>query len=165
MPFSWLHCGRVTIAEGCFCNRGFTEKEFKNIVIELRKQEKTGVKQTLVDKNNTNRYAMGEPIRDKDGNKIKIELTQYDELGENLFNLNLPEKINSSEANFESFSLSINKALGGCEIIPVSEKSISWHKLIMSPNIEQDDADSLMSIIDIRHCQRKPLNLIKDCYI
>ncbi|HEX8575731.1 MAG TPA: hypothetical protein VF677_05510 [Flavobacterium sp.] len=36
MPFSWLHCGRVTIAEGCFCNRGFTEKEFKNIVIELR---------------------------------------------------------------------------------------------------------------------------------
>jgi predicted chitinase len=116
MPFSWLHCGRVTIAEGCFCNRGFTVKEFKNIVIELRKQEKTGVKRISRDKNNTSRYAMGEPIRDKDGKIIEIEQTQYDELGENLFNLNLPEKINDNEANFESFTLAINKALEDYEI-------------------------------------------------
>ncbi|MBB6370062.1 hypothetical protein [Chryseobacterium shigense] len=110
-----VYCGAVKLT-GCYCKRDFTVEELKKIIIELRKLEKTGATQTLRDKNNTSRYEMGEPVLDKDSKIIKIEQTQYDELGENLFNLNLPEKINSDEANFKSFTAAINKAMTDYEI-------------------------------------------------
>jgi len=110
-----VFCGAVEFT-GCYCKRDFTVKELKKIVIELRKQEKTGATQTLRDKNNTSRYEMGEPVLNEDGKIIKIEQTQYDEIGENLFNLDLPEKININEANFESFTAAINTAMTDYEI-------------------------------------------------
>lgn len=97
----------------CYCNRDFTDEEFKNIIIELRKKEivyENGkpVKNTIKDGN-------GNPIL-KDGKKQFKERSQYEELGEKLFYLNNTEKINTNEANFLSFTKAINNTFKKYEI-------------------------------------------------
>jgi predicted chitinase len=59
---------------------------------------------------------MGEPILDKKGNQILVEMTQYDELGETLFSLKMNEKMDTSDANFEMLTKELNKALKNYKI-------------------------------------------------
>lgn len=56
MPDKWEHCTRVTIgavslfSPSCFCNRDFTVNEIIYMIIQLRKEEKTGGKEILREK-------------------------------------------------------------------------------------------------------------------
>lgn len=94
----------------CYCDRDFTVEELKNIIISLRSSEKTGQKQKLRDKKNTKNFAMGEPVIGKDGKEIFVEMTQYDELGEQIFHLKMNEKIADYDANFDLLTKELNKA-------------------------------------------------------
>ena len=86
----------------CFCNKNLTTKEFKNIVIELRKKE-------VLDPNNKMvRDEKGNPIL-KNGKKQFVDYTSYDAMGEKIFSLDYPEKIRKEDANFEKFTEAINK--------------------------------------------------------
>ncbi len=96
--------------ETCFCNRNFTEKELKNIIIKLRKADSTGVIQTVRDKTNTKNFAMGEPVLNDDGTVKTITLSQYEELGEDIFKLEMDEVIVEKEANYGTLTYELNKA-------------------------------------------------------
>ena len=99
----------VSILPSCYCNRDFTITEFKEIVLQLRKKEIYLPKSRLV------KDSTGKPVL-KEGKRQFVDITQFDQLGEKLFSLDYPEKINSSEANFTSFCNAINKALKKYEI-------------------------------------------------
>ncbi len=94
----------------CFCNRDFKVDELKNIIIELRKADSTGVPQTVRDKNNTKNFTLGQPILNKDGTEKTIILSQYEELGENIFKLEMDEIIIEKDSNYNSFNKELNKA-------------------------------------------------------
>ena len=94
----------------CYCNRDFKVEELKNIIIELRKADSTGVPQTVRDKTNTKNYTMGQPILNPDGTEKTIILSQYEELGENIFKLEMDEIILEKESNYNSFNKELNKA-------------------------------------------------------
>ena len=70
-----------------------TGSDLKRIVVFLRKMEKTGKTQTVVDKNNTKNYKLGEPILDTQGNRIEKELSQFFELQDRIFTLKTTERI------------------------------------------------------------------------
>jgi len=90
----------------CFCNRDFTVDELKNIVIQLRKEEIMTINGKAVP--NTIKDEKGTPIL-KNGEKQFKDRTQYDEMGENIFYFKQTEKINDSEANFETFTKELNE--------------------------------------------------------
>lgn len=93
----------------CFCNRPFTDSEFKKIVIDLRKQE-------VIEKNGRKiRDINGRPIL-KNGKEQFRDLTQYDVLDDKLFYLNKPEKLREEDANFKKFTQAINKTFKDYEI-------------------------------------------------
>jgi len=96
--------------ETCFCNRDFKVTELKNIIIQLRKADSTGVIQTVRDKTNTKNFAMGEPVLNEDGTVKTITLSQYEELGEDIFKLEMDEVIVEKEANYGTFNNELNKA-------------------------------------------------------
>lgn len=93
----------------CFCNRPFSDSEFKNIIIELRKQE------VYIENGKLVRDSTGEPLL-KNGKRQFVDITMYDEIGEDLFDLDYPEKIRKEDANFKKFTEAINKALKDYEI-------------------------------------------------
>ncbi|WP_291131838.1 hypothetical protein [Flavobacterium sp. UBA7682] len=101
---------KESINETCFCNRDFKVSELKNIVIQLRKADSTGVIQTVRDKTNTKNFAMGEPVLNEDGTVKTITLSQYEELGEEIFKLEMDEVIVEKEANYATFNNELNKA-------------------------------------------------------
>jgi len=93
----------------CFCNRDMTSGELKNIVIGLRKEEVFMKNSKLI------RDTKGNAIL-KNGKKQYIDITMYDQLHEDLFNLDYPEKINPQNANFNSFSNALNKTFKDYDI-------------------------------------------------
>ena len=93
----------------CFCNRDLTSSELKDLVIRLRKGEVYIKNGRLV------RDEKGKPIL-KNGKKQFRDITQYDMLEDKLFHLALDEKINISEANFETFAKELNAAMKAFEI-------------------------------------------------
>lgn len=101
---------KESIKETCFCNRDFKVSELKNIIIQLRKADSTGVVQTVRDKTNTKNFAMGEPVLNEDGTVKTIILSQYEELGEEIFKLEMDEVIVENEANYGTFNNELNKA-------------------------------------------------------
>ena len=100
--FKLVFSTQVTKSKTCFCNRGLTSEELKNIIIELRKQEVYLKNGRLI------KDTKGSPIL-KNGKKQFVDITMYDELHEDLFNLDYPEKLNSSDANFNKFAEALNK--------------------------------------------------------
>lgn len=99
---------KIKIESSCFCGRDFTEEELKNIIIEMRKDEKTGQTQYVRDKSDTSKYKMGAYVLDKNGNRLKKEVTQYDEIGDGLFALNADDKMSEGEADIAKLTLNIN---------------------------------------------------------
>jgi predicted chitinase len=106
---SWMKEDNILRSNKCYCNRDFSVKEFKDIVLQLRKKE------IYLEKQKVLRDSTGKAIL-KEGKKQMLDITQFDELGEKLFHLDYPEKINRSEANFETFTKALNKALKKYEI-------------------------------------------------
>lgn len=106
-----LKCTKIVIPKQktCFCNRDFTVDEFKDIVIELRKQE------IYIKNGRLIKDSKGKPIL-KNKKKQFEDITMYDELGEKLFNLDYTEKIRQEDANFKKFTEAINKTLNDYEI-------------------------------------------------
>ncbi|MCY0968971.1 glycoside hydrolase family 19 protein [Chryseobacterium wangxinyae] len=107
--FKLVFSKQTTKSKTCFCNRGITSEELKNIIIELRKQE------VYIENGKLVRDTKGSPIL-KNGKKQFIDITMYDELHEDLFNLDYPEKLNSSEANFNKFAEALNKVFKDYDI-------------------------------------------------
>ncbi len=62
----------------CFCDRDFTVDELKNIIIQIRKKETSGIKQYLRDAKSHKFQKDGDFILDKNGKKIEITLSMYD---------------------------------------------------------------------------------------
>jgi len=106
-----LKCAKIVIPKQktCFCNRYFTVDEFKDIVVELRKQE------IYIKNGRLIKDSKGKPIL-KNKKKQFEDITMYDELGEKLFNLDYTEKIRQEDANFKKFTEAINKTLNDYEI-------------------------------------------------
>lgn len=107
--FKLVFSNLTSKSKTCFCNRGITSEELKNIIIELRKQE------VYIENGKLVRDTKGSPIL-KNGKKQFIDITMYDELHEDLFNLDYPEKLNSSEANFNKFAEALNKVFKDYDI-------------------------------------------------
>ena len=93
----------------CFCSKEISSNELKNIIIELRKRE------VYIEKGRLIKDTNGVPIL-KNGKKQFTDITMFDELGEKLFNLDYPEKINPQEANFTKFANALNKTFKDYEI-------------------------------------------------
>lgn len=100
----------------CFCKMAnWTETELKHVITQLRKKEGTGDIQIVRDKNNTKNFAMGEPLRDSNGNIIRKELSIFDSktndgnsISDRLFYLKSGENIQSGERNYTSLTKWIN---------------------------------------------------------
>lgn len=107
--FKLVFSNQATKSKTCFCNRGITSDELKNIIIELRKQE------VYIENGKLVRDTKGSPIL-KNGKKQFVDITMYDELHEDLFNLDYPEKLNASEANFNKFAEALNKVFKDYDI-------------------------------------------------
>ncbi len=104
-----LNFGKNIPIKTCFCNRDFTVDEFKNIILGLRKNE-VYLKNGRLIKDNK-----GNPVLNN-GKKQYKDITMFDELHEDLFNLDYPEKINEKDANFTKFTMAINKTMRDYEI-------------------------------------------------
>lgn len=104
-----MFSNQITKDKTCFCNRGITSGELKNIIIKLRKQE------VYIENGKLIRDAKGNPIL-KNRKKQFRDITMYDELYEDLFNLDYPEKLNSSDANFNKFAEALNKVFKDYDI-------------------------------------------------
>ena len=107
--FKLSFLNQITKSKTCFCNRGIRTEELKNIIIELRKQE------VYIENGRLIKDSKGSPIL-KNGKKQFTNITMYDELHEDLFNLDYPEKLNASDANFNKFAEALNKTFGDHEI-------------------------------------------------
>ena len=106
----------------CLGNGVFTEAKLTKVLSYLRKEEKTGVKVVLRDKSNTKNYKLGEPVLDKDGKKIRVERTMYDEYGLDVFSLKVNEKISPQEATIKQISEKLQKAFVKYDIINCRRK-------------------------------------------
>ncbi|MCO6565004.1 MAG: DUF4280 domain-containing protein [Apibacter sp.] len=93
----------------CYCHRHLTSSELKDLVIRLRKEE------VYIENGRLIRDEKGKPIL-KNRKKQFRDITQYDMLEDKLFHLALDEKINISEANFETFAKELNAAMKAFEI-------------------------------------------------
>jgi predicted chitinase len=65
---------------------------------------------------------MGEPVLNEDGSVKTITLSQFEELGESIFNLEVDEVVTEKEANYNTFNVELNKAFRNYKIKTCQQK-------------------------------------------